>query len=146
MSPFTLGVMLGLVAISLVLRNPFCRYLCPYGALLGVAALLSPLRVTRDTGRCVSCGACNQVCPSYIDVMHKESVNSPECIGCWRCVGHCRFNESLSMRVAGRYAVPGIVFALLVVGLFWGGTVAGKWSGHWHTTLTIEEYARMLGK
>lgn len=145
-SPTALGVILALLVASLVLRNPFCRYLCPYGALLGLAALLSPLRVTRDVERCVSCGACNQVCPASIDVMHKKSVNSPECIGCWRCVGHCRFNEALSMRAAGRYAVPGAVFALLVVVLFWGGAMAGKWSGHWNTSLTIEEYARLLGK
>ena len=77
--------------------------------------MLSPVRVTRNTERCVSCGVCSQVCPTYIDVMHKQSVSSPECIGCWRCVSHCRFNQALSMRAAGRYAVPGIVFALLVV-------------------------------
>ncbi len=93
-SPLALGIILGLVALSVVLRNPFCRYLCPYGALLGLVASLSPLRVTRNRERCVSCGACSQVCPTYIDVMHKSSVVSPECIGCWRCISHCRFNES----------------------------------------------------
>ncbi|OGR29446.1 MAG: 4Fe-4S binding protein [Desulfuromonadaceae bacterium GWB2_53_15] len=146
LSPVALGVILTLLLLSLPLKNPFCRYLCPYGALLGLVAMLSPLRVTRDTERCVSCGVCSQVCPTYIDVMHKQSVLSPECIGCWRCISHCRFNTALSMRAAGRLAVPGAIFALLVVLLFWGGTLAGKWSGHWNTSLTIEEYARLLGK
>lgn len=146
LSPLALGVILTLLFLSLLLKNPFCRYLCPYGALLGLVAMLSPVRVTRNTERCVSCGVCSQVCPTYIDVMHKKSVVSPECIGCWRCVSHCRFDQALTMRAVGRYAVPGIVFALLVVLLFWGGTLVGKAGGHWQTSLDIGEYRRLLGR
>jgi polyferredoxin len=146
LSPLALVVVLTLLFLSLFLKNPFCRYLCPYGALLGLVAMLSPVRVTRSTERCVSCGICSQVCPTYIDVMHRESVLSPECIGCWRCVSHCRFNQALSMRAAGRYAVPGFVFALLVVLLFWGGSLVGKATGHWQTSLDVGEYRRLLGR
>ena len=145
-SPLALGIILALAALSVVLKNPFCRYLCPYGALLGLVATLSPLRVTRNLERCVSCGVCNQVCPTYIDVMHKTSVASPECIACWRCISHCRFNGALSMRAVRRFAVPGFVFAALVVLLFWGGTMIGKLSGHWHSSVSLEEYVRLLGK
>jgi hypothetical protein len=77
--------------------------------------------------------------------MHKKSVTSPECIGCWRCVSHCRFNQALSMRFAGRYAVPGILFALLVVTILWGGSQVGVWSGNWQTILDAGEYRRLLG-
>jgi polyferredoxin len=143
-SPLALGIILSLVALSVVLRNPFCRYLCPYGALLGLVATLSPLRVTRNLERCVSCGVCSQVCPTYIDVMHKTSVVSPECIACWRCISHCRCNEALSMQAVRRFAVPGFVFAALVVLFFWGGTKIGKLSGHWHSSISPEEYVRLL--
>lgn len=145
-SPLALGIIFTLVVLSVVLRNPFCRYLCPYGALLGLLAILSPLRVTRDRERCVSCGVCSQVCPTYIDVMHKASVASPECIGCWRCISHCRFNEALSMRAVRRFVVPGVIFAALVVLLFWGGSMFGKLSGHWHSSISLEEYVRLLGR
>ncbi|OGT97578.1 MAG: 4Fe-4S binding protein [Geobacteraceae bacterium GWB2_52_12] len=145
-SPLALVVILALLALSLLLRNPFCRYLCPYGALLGLAATLSPFRVTRDRERCVSCGVCSQVCPTYIDVMHKKSVNSPECIGCWRCISHCRAQGALSMRIAGKLVVAGWVFALLVVGTFYGGTLLGKASGHWHSSVSSTEYRTLLGR
>ena len=146
MSPVAFGILFSLVVVSIVLKNPFCRYLCPYGALLGLVATLSPLRVTRNLDRCVSCGACSQACPTHIDVMHKASVASPECIACWRCISHCRFNESLSMRAISRYTVSGFIFAALVVLLFWGGTMIGQLSGHWHSSISFEEYVRLLGK
>ena len=78
--------------------------------------------------------------------MHKRSVLSPECIGCWRCISHCRVQSALRMRLAGRVIVPGMVFALLVVLVFWGGTMAGKASGHWHTSIDNKEYWRLLGR
>lgn len=145
-STFALVVILLLLVLSILLRNPFCRYLCPYGALLGIVAMFSPLRVTRNLDRCVSCGVCSQVCPSYIDVMHKTTVASPECIGCWRCVSHCRFNEALSMRAAKRYAIPGFLFALFVLLIFLGGTIIGKRTGHWNSSVDLMEYRRLLAK
>lgn len=144
-SPSALAVLLVLFAVSILLRSPFCRYLCPYGALLGLVATLSPLRVTRDSRRCVSCGVCSQVCPTSIDVMHKDSVASPECIGCWRCISHCRFNEALSMRIIHRFALSGILFAVLVVLLFVGGSIIGKLNNHWHSSISPQEYIRILG-
>jgi polyferredoxin len=146
LSTIAFSIILLLVILSLPLRIPFCRYLCPYGALLGLIALFSPLMVTRDKNSCKGCGACSGVCPSNIPVMEKERVISEECIGCWRCISHCREPGALQMRLAGRTkAVQGILFALLVVGLFWGGTLLGRMTGHWHTAISIGEYERLLG-
>lgn len=144
------GVMLAvtglLLALSILLRNPFCRFLCPYGALLGLIALASPLAVQRDPEKCVSCGVCSQVCPSRIDVMHATRVNDPECLGCWRCISHCRVSTALSMSILGKLAVPGIIFALCVVLLFWGGTRIGKSNGYWNTVVTPDDYRKLLVK
>ncbi len=145
-SPFTSALLLILVVVSTVLRNPFCRYLCPYGALLGLVSLLSPLRVTRHPDRCISCGGCSQACPSHIDVMHAVTVNDPECIGCWRCVSHCRYNSSLTMGVAGRLSISGVFFAILVILIFWGGTETGVFCGHWYSSLTVQDYVYLLNK
>jgi Fe-S-cluster-containing hydrogenase component 2 len=77
--------------------------------------------------------------------MQKERVMSEECIGCWRCISHCRSIGTLEMKLTGRKVIiPGVLFALLVVLLFWGGTQVGKATGHWHTGITLEEHARLL--
>jgi polyferredoxin len=146
-SGLSLEIILCLVVLSLPLRNPFCRFLCPYGALVGLVSVLSPVKVTREKTTCLACGVCTQVCPSYIPVMEKERVMSEECIGCWRCVSHCRAEGALEMKLTGRRViVNGFLFAILVVGLFWGGTMIGKASGHWQTGITLAEYARLLGR
>lgn len=147
LSPFALGVILFLTLLSLPVRNPFCRFLCPYGALVGLVSTLSPAKVSRDGELCVSCGVCTQVCPSYIPVMAKRRVHSPECIGCWRCISHCRAEGALEMKLTGRKViVPGLVFAILVVLLFWGGTMVGRLTGHWHTGVTLQEYMSLMGR
>lgn len=146
-SPLGAGIILFLIVISLPVRNAFCRYLCPYGALLGLVGWFSPVAVTRFSKQCVECGVCTQVCPSYIPVMAKERVNSPECIGCWRCVSHCRAEGALEMTLPGRkIIVSGIVFALLVVGLFWGSTIVARLTGHWQSGVMVTDYMRLIGK
>jgi ABC-type microcin C transport system permease subunit YejB len=50
------------------------------------------------------------------------------------------------MKVVQRLVIPGFVFALLVVLLFLGGTMIGRLSGHWHSSISLEEYVRLLGK
>ncbi len=142
----TLMVLGLLLLFSVGMRNPFCRFLCPYGALLGLVALASPVAVHRNSKKCVSCGVCSQVCPAGIDVMNATRVNNPECLGCWRCISHCRVHAALSMQLIGRRALPGILFALLVVLLFWGGTQLGKVSGHWESVVTTLDYRQLLNK
>ncbi len=145
-SLLSLMIMAFLVTLSFPVKNAFCRFLCPYGALLGVVSICSPVKVTRDGNLCVSCGACSQLCPSHLPVMELKRVHSPECIGCWRCVAHCPVHGALSMKLTGgKLAVPGLLFALLVLLLFWGGSVAGKMTGHWRTAIPLQEY-RILSR
>ncbi|MBI1922213.1 MAG: 4Fe-4S binding protein [Geobacter sp.] len=147
LSGVALAVIVTLLILSLPFRSPFCRFLCPYGALVGLISMLSPVKVTRDKKTCVHCGVCTQVCPSYIPVMEKERVFSEECIGCWRCISHCRAMGTLEMKLTGRrIVVPGLLFALLVVGIVWGGSLVGKATGHWKTAVSVEEFGRLLGK
>ena len=71
----------------LVLYRPFCKYLCPLGA---VYALFNPIAVLRykpDMDKCTHCGACQAVCGMNIDPV--AQANHPECIHCGRCKAIC---------------------------------------------------------
>ena len=133
-----------LLSLSFFFRNPFCRFLCPYGALLGVLSRFSPVKVERAKSACISCGSCNKACPSHIGVMNKERVCSEECIGCLRCVSACPRPEALHLRVKGGKVVPGMAFALLVVVMFVGGTLVGRATGHWHSSIEKADYQRLI--
>lgn len=75
-----------LIAAVLVPR-PFCRYLCPLGALYGLFNRWSFYRMRFDADACVGCGACNKACPMGIDV--RKEPNSAECIRCGACRSTC---------------------------------------------------------
>ena len=57
-----------LLIASLFIRHAWCRYLCPYGALMGVVSLLSPFKIRRNAESCIDCGKCAKNCPSRIPV------------------------------------------------------------------------------
>lgn len=129
-----LGVMLALAALSLVLRNFWCRFLCPYGALTGLWALASPLFIRRDRQSCINCGKCRRACPADIRVDKKELVNSTQCLGCMQCAGACPVQGCLTPRVVG-FRVPlwlagaGAV-AVFVLAWWWA-----KSTGHWDSSM-----------
>lgn len=50
------------LAVSMFVGRPYCRYLCPYGALLGLASRFSTKPITITPGRCVVCGLCRDAC------------------------------------------------------------------------------------
>ncbi len=143
MSATTLVVIVGLSLLSMVFKNFWCRYLCPYGALLGVLSMLSPCKISRSEQACRQCGACSRACPSLIDVQHKSRVHSPECSGCLTCVSSCPEPAALSMTFWQR-PLPGVVFVLAVVLLFSGGVLTGMLSGHWETSLSYADYQRLV--
>jgi ferredoxin len=64
MSLATAIVLAVLALASFFIRNAWCRYLCPYGALMGLVALASPARIRRCPDACIDCGKCARACPA----------------------------------------------------------------------------------
>jgi len=56
-------VLAGLIVLSIFIQNFWCRYLCPYGALMGIVSTASPIKIRRDAQACIDCGKCNRACP-----------------------------------------------------------------------------------
>lgn len=132
-----------LLILSLFIRNPWCRYLCPYGALLGVLSVFSPSRIRRDPQLCIDCGSCSQACPSRLPVAIKDQIISPECTGCLTCVENCPQSGALAMAVFNK-PLPRAAFPLLVLAIFSLGVAGGMLSGHWQTSLTYVDYQRLI--
>jgi ferredoxin-type protein NapH len=74
-----------LLGISAVLYRPFCRFACPYGAIMSIAAWKSVVRVKR-TALCSGCGACEKVCPTGEAYPDRQG---NECYLCGRCMEVC---------------------------------------------------------
>ncbi|MBQ3251646.1 MAG: 4Fe-4S binding protein [Oscillospiraceae bacterium] len=75
-----------LVASAMIYR-PFCRYLCPLGAIYGLFNRFAIYRYHIDTEKCVGCGACQSACKLEIPVWKKP--NSMDCIRCGECRHAC---------------------------------------------------------
>jgi Pyruvate/2-oxoacid:ferredoxin oxidoreductase delta subunit len=140
-TPFALWTIIFLMLVSVVIKNFWCRFLCPYGALLGIAGFLSPFRITRIKETCIDCELCTKVCPSNINVHQIGQVWSDECTSCMRCVEECPVKETLVLRTKKQSAsVSPFVFGILVVGVFIAITGLGMLTGHWKNSISKDEY------
>ena len=82
-----LFVLIVILLMSIVVYRPFCKYLCPLGAIYGLFNPISSYRLVIDKEKCISCGQCHRVCG--MDIMTCEHPNSPECIRCGSCISAC---------------------------------------------------------
>lgn len=137
-SATTLWVLAILVVASFFLRNFWCRYLCPYGALLGLVAWFGPSRVNRDKESCINCKKCEKVCPGAIRVAEQATVTSPECLGCLECLAVCPVEGCLQLSSYRRRKLPSWLLPLGVVGLFLTIWAVANLSGHWQSAVPPE--------
>lgn len=79
-------VILGFIVIfSLFVERPWCKYLCPYGALLGIFNTFRIFKIRRNQATCIDCGKCDNICPMNIEVSKKEVIRDHQCITCYKC-------------------------------------------------------------
>lgn len=133
-----------LVLASVFVQNFWCRYLCPYGALMGIAALASPLRIRRSEAQCIDCGKCAKACPAALPVDRLIQIRSAECTGCLECVAECPAAGALMMAAPNRRRVPAWAIAAGVAVLFVGTCGVAQWTGYWRTDLPSEVYFRLI--
>lgn len=75
------------IILSIMIYRPFCKYICPLGAIYSFFNKISLYRYNVDELKCTDCGACAKVCKMGVD-MHKTP-NHPECIRCGDCKAAC---------------------------------------------------------
>jgi polyferredoxin len=137
-------VMAMLILTSVFVQNFWCRYLCPYGALMGLVSLASPLRIRRNASLCIDCGKCAKACPSALPMDRLITIKSAECTGCMQCVAACPAADALFLSAPRRRRVPGWVVAAGVATLFLGVCGWAQWSGNWNTNLPSRIYFELI--
>ncbi len=144
MSSTTMITLIALFALSLMYKNFWCRYLCSYGALLGLLSYASPATIRRDESKCINCGLCSKNCPSLLPVDRKTNINSPECNGCLTCVSYCPSRGSLDMGVVKNMRIRPEFFIVSVIVLFFGLILIAKITGNWHSSVSHNELKTLI--
>jgi polyferredoxin len=161
-----LAVIMLLVALSVVIQNFWCRYLCPYGALMGIVSALSPVKIRRDADACIDCGKCNKACPSHLPVDKLIQVRSVECTACMECVSACPAENALQFSLEPQKALDGTIpapathhtiaarwknralkpwtVAAALAIIFFGLVGTARMTGHWQTNLSREIYMELV--
>ncbi|MCF7904185.1 MAG: 4Fe-4S binding protein [Candidatus Marinimicrobia bacterium] len=136
-SPFAAYVTIGLLVFSLVIPYFWCRYLCPYGALMGVIGLVSPFKIKRNAQSCIDCGKCTKVCPARILVDQVKTVRSDECTSCYQCVDTCPVKDTLEVvNFPTKRRIPTRFLGITVAATFVVLVGIAYISGNWHSSLT----------
>lgn len=81
------AILVALLLLSILVYRPFCRYLCPLGAIYGLFNPVALYRFQVDGQKCTHCGRCQKACK--LDIPVYEKPNSPECIRCGDCRRAC---------------------------------------------------------
>ncbi|HEV2486597.1 MAG TPA: 4Fe-4S binding protein [Terracidiphilus sp.] len=151
------------IVLSVVIQNFWCRFLCPYGALMGIVSVLSPVKIRRDAQACIDCGKCNKACPSHLSVDSLIQIRSVECTGCMECIAVCPAENALQFSLPPRTALtpdappieaaaarwqhralqPRMVAAVLAL-VFFGLIGAARATGHWQTNIPREIYMQLV--
>ncbi|MFZ5944140.1 MAG: 4Fe-4S binding protein [Bacillota bacterium] len=101
-------VILGLtIGFSLFVERPWCKYVCPYGAVLGITNLFRVFKIRREASTCINCNSCNRTCPMNITVAQKEVVRNHQCISCMRCTSHesCPIVDTVELTAKGGLSI-----------------------------------------
>jgi len=91
--------------LSLFVERPFCKYACPYGAVLGLFNLFRIVPLKRNSATCISCSKCDKACPMNIPVSSVETVRNHQCISCYQCTsddGVCPVDSTVEFKIASR--------------------------------------------
>ena len=140
-------VILLLILASVFIQNFWCRYLCPYGALMGAAATASPLAIRRDPALCIDCAKCARACHAALPVDKLITIRSAECTGCLECTAACPAAGALFLAMPGRRkpkAVSAWAVAAGVVALFFGVYGYARRTGYWETNIPSRIYLELI--
>ena len=75
------------IILSILFYRPFCKWICPLGAIYSLFNNVSFLKIQVDHEKCVGCQKCSRVCKMDVNVVDRP--NHPECFRCGECLISC---------------------------------------------------------
>ena len=84
---FKFTILVLVIILSILFYRPFCKWICPLGAIYALCNKVSFLQMKVDEDKCVSCGKCERACKMDVDVT--KHPNHTECIRCGMCIKEC---------------------------------------------------------
>jgi polyferredoxin len=144
-----------LVLSSMLVQNFWCRYLCPYGGLMGLVSLLSPVKIRRDADACIDCAKCARACPASLPVDRLTQIRSAECSACMVCVAVCPAQDALQFSLPPKKAeapaqrwyrrtVGPLAVTAILAYIFFGLVLVARTTNHWQTNLPHELYMKLV--
>lgn len=85
-----LSILIAILILSIIIYRPFCKYLCPLGAVYSLFNKISFYRLSVDKNKCINCKLCEKNCKMNVEIT--KEINSPECIRCGKCIEICPCN------------------------------------------------------
>ncbi len=133
-----LVILSAVLGTALLVERPWCKYLCPYGALLGIFNRVRIFKIVRRKETCISCSKCDRSCPMNIMVSNKSVVVDSQCISCLQCTSEnsCPVEKTVEMR-RGESAHRGVntaVTAAITFVLIFGGIAVTAATELWTTS------------
>jgi polyferredoxin len=96
-SIIALLILLTILLASLLVERPWCKYACPFGAVLGLTNLFRIFTIQRNAETCRPGHACSNLCPMNIPVSKYTIIRDHQCISCMECTSEacCPIKETV---------------------------------------------------
>jgi polyferredoxin len=95
------------LVLSLMTERPWCRYACPFGAVLGLFNKIRLFTIRRQPPTCIQCKLCDRKCPVGIKVSEKKKIGDVLCISCLECTSEAVCPKGDTVDLALRFGAAG---------------------------------------
>lgn len=131
------GIILIIVLVAnLFIERAWCKYACPFGALLGITNLFKVFKIKREPSTCISCNLCSKACPMNIDVAGKEVIKDHQCISCLECTSDisCPVGDTVVFKsTIANKRLKSKALGLIIILSIISGVLYSMTSGYWRT-------------